>query len=463
MQRFNVDNVESRFIKNLLLNTYLPSFPIACAGDFIVADVMYTFGNSIIKCTGSGVLLDSNNEYENVKFVNQNGRQSPACSDLIVCGADIICGVGIRTAKYTTVSNFTTNKQISGVTSNFISHSTTYGAEIHKNLGKYLRWYKSAYDVDLMPLYNCFTNTETTHFHLNADSEDNKFIVDGNNPDVITWTIPALPNKNYQIYINEPSRIFVGGVYLNELGRIKCNYDDKEYLDELLSTKPIAVEGSSYSRPIEFRVSTTDPTLLNYSNNFYIALQTPKNHTTSIVVIENDVLKHTAPVTSGEIFIDRDKGLWPDVGYHRFNPPIKSSLTTIPTSFNIPYSDRLIEYLLNNVIDTQEDISMNIYRLQKELGVLGKYNLDKDVWSPLMKFLLYNKYFEHHSNFSVDKNYPTEKDLEGIPSSKYVLDMNNQVVGLKNIQYKPSTGSDVDILGFCDRDVENSLFRYKGV
>lgn len=462
MQKFNTNNVESRFIKNLLLNTYLPNFPIAYSGDTIKAGATYTFGNNIIKCLTSGALLDSSHEYKDITFVEGHNSDetrfsthSPACGDSIVCGESVICGVGMRIAEYTILTDFTVNKQIPGLTSNFISHLNTYGEEAHKQLGKYLRWYKSAYDIDLMPLYNCFTNTETTHIHLNSSG-----IVDGNNPNVTTWIIPALPNKKYQIYINEPGRIFLGATFLNELGRVKCRHLDVDYLDEILDNNLMMIEGSSYSRPIEFSVSTDDPVLINYSNNFYIVLQVSKNHTSSIAVIESDATSTSVPITSREIFVDRKDKKWKNIQYHQFNPLINSSLTNVSTSYSIPYSDRLIEYLLNNVIDTREDISMNIYRLQKELGVLDKYDLDKDVWSPLMKFLLHNKYFQRQPLYYVENN---QLDLANIPDTKLVKDDENNIVGLKNVPIKKPHYQATDIVGFCDKDVENSIFRYEGV
>lgn len=470
MQRFNVDNVESRFIKNILLNTYLPNFPIVCEGDYLVADVLYTFGCKVIKCETSGVLIVDNIYRDVIPYVYRTGSSvdmAPACSDVVLCRPDLLCGAGLRLATYTVVAEFTPYKKMPGVTSNFISHSGIYGAEVHTQLGKYVRWYKSYYGIDLMPLYNCFTNTDTTYFHLTSTG-----IVDGNNPDVTTWVVPALLNKTYQIYINSLDNVLVKGVFMNDLGRVKSKDNEDTYLDLQLNDDMLLIPGSTYSRPITYKTFTSDNKILAYNNYFYIVLQVPKRHSGSIVVMESDKpTTATEVITSREVYVERQDKDWVDVEYDRFNPRVKSSLTVISTKQSIPYSDRLIEYLLTNVIDSKEDISQNIERLQNALNVTNKYGLDSGVWNSILKQLLYNKHFEHKSYSYIDKKCPNENDVKFINPNKliYAKDENGnyrepkQIIGTKNIKNKVTSNIKTDILGYCDKDVEDTIYKYRSV
>jgi hypothetical protein len=467
MQKFNVDNVEARFIKNLLLNTYLPNFPIACVGDFIVGGCYYVYGNFVIRCDTSGVLTTpyDTSHLENIKYVkgyNNNGslfnKMSPTPSDFALCSTDFYCGVGIRAATYTAVCSFNHEKQLSGVTSNYISHSHIYDVGTHKQLGRYLRWYKSAYGVDLMPMYNCFVNHDITHSYLTS-----KGVQDGVRSNQTVWVIPALLNKTYQIFINSPSTVMVKGVFMNDFGRVRHKVDgEKVYLDTLLTDGVKIYNDTSYNNPITYTSFTNDSNLIQYSNDFYIMVQVPSTHSGSIVVIEGETQRQTHNIiTSGEVYVGRE-GEWPTIDYSAFSPLVTPSIAIISGKSQLPYSDRLMEYLVGSAIHSAEDVPNNIYRLQDKLNITNKYNTDKDVWNNIIKYLLYNKHFAYTEKRYFNSNNPTQEEISKLPESKLVY-KDGQLVGLKDMNNHMPTNVKYDILGFCDKDVENSLFKYKEV
>jgi len=55
-QQFYTRTIESKFIKNLLYNTPLPSYKIVRQWDYIFEDQLYIYNDYIIKCTESGIL-----------------------------------------------------------------------------------------------------------------------------------------------------------------------------------------------------------------------------------------------------------------------------------------------------------------------------------------------------------------------------------------------------------------------
>jgi hypothetical protein len=472
MQRFNIDNVETRYIKSLLLNTYLPNFPIACEGDFIVADCYYVYGDFVIRCLTSGILLNNSNVYyDNIKYVRGYNSDktpfrylSPSASDFVICRSDLLCGVGVRTATYDVICSFNHEKPLSGVTSNYISHSNVYDDELHQQLGRYLRWYKSSYKIDLMPLYNCFINNDITQFHLT-----NSGIKNGSNTNYITWIVPALLNKSYQIFINSPSTVMIKGAFINRFGRVQYHNDgESDYLDKLLEDKVYVYNDTSYSNPLTYRAFTSNRRLIEYSNDFYIVIQVPNTHSGSITVIEGESIRYNHNIiTSGEIYMNRSDDKWSNIDYSNFNPTIKSSIAMIAGKHQVPYSDRLIEYLVGSVIHRVEDIPQNITRLQKSIGIDKKYNLEKDVWDDFIKYKLYNKYHTFTDNRYVKSIHPDDNELSHIPDSKkvYPNDPNvpQVVMGLKNMRNRMSNSIKSDILGFCDKDIENSIYRYKEV
>lgn len=58
-QKFFENNYSSKFIKALLRNTYLPNFPTISEGYYMLSGKCYLYGNTILKCTDSGIFSPS--------------------------------------------------------------------------------------------------------------------------------------------------------------------------------------------------------------------------------------------------------------------------------------------------------------------------------------------------------------------------------------------------------------------
>ena len=317
-----------------------------------------------------------------------------------------------------------------------------------------------------MPLYNCFTNNETTHIHLTPNG-----IVDEMNSEYTVWAVPVALNRYYQIFVSSPSTVMIKGAFLNNFGRVKMFSNAEEgYLDSLLNETVAIYNDTSYSNPITYRAFTNDKRLVDYSNDFYIIIQVPNNHSGSIAVIEGETLTHNQHmITSREVYLNRDGEYttgkkWADIiDYDSFNPKVRSSLTIISGKTQLPYSDRLMEYLVNSAIHSSEDIPQNISRIQKELGISEKLGTEKDVWHSIMKYLLYSKHFSYTDSRYVNSINPTAEELSHLSDTKICRAEDGTLLGLKNMRNRRPSNIKVDILGFCDKDMENSLYKYKEV
>lgn len=451
MQTFNSNNVESRFIKNLLKNIYIPNVPTVSLGDFIVEGVTYCLENHIIRCTRSGILSYSG-IINGIIYINN----CPTAGDNCICGPDFICGRGPSSADYEVITEIDYNSSNVGLTVNYVSHSDLYDIDTHKYLGKYLRYYRDVRHIDLMFMYNCFCGESTSSFYIKGNK-----IIDGVNDDYYVWLVPAYLNKNYTLYIDSNDKVSICGVLCNKYGRIKFNNSNTKfkYIDESMDNVVRHYDSSSYANPIHYSLMTTDKKILSFSNNFYIMIQTTSKNTPSIVVLEGDYEHRYHRVITNSYTDD-------EINYSLFNPIIWPSITRMPTSTVIPYSSHLIEYLTENSITSDEDIPNNIRRVQKVLIEEGYKIKDNDIWTDKLKYCIYNNYFKYnHKHYLKSSQLNSEgypNDVSNIPD-KFLVKDENRVVGLKNCKSSPVFDYPYDISGFVDKEVENSLFNYRSV
>ena len=77
------------------------------------------------------------------------------------------------------------------------------------------------------------------------------------------------------------------------------------------------------------------------------------------------------------------------------------------------FSDRLIEYLLLNVIDYQDDIDANVIRTQVQANIDKLHQIQRGVFDKNTRMLLYKKYIDaHRPDKCYDINGFVDKDME---------------------------------------------------
>ena len=166
-QEFNKVTTTSNFIKNLLISTYLPLIRTVRDFDYIIIDRLYIYKCEIIKCTKSGYLVTG---HKNIKFNKER-------------------------AAYRVISEYHFGEKNDKLCTNYISNSEGYDSITHERLGKYLRSLRDMYDLNLMPLYNCFSNQILQAHHI-SDTRVEKTIADYNTK---IYKIPIRFNTDYTI------------------------------------------------------------------------------------------------------------------------------------------------------------------------------------------------------------------------------------------------------------------------
>lgn len=392
-QKFFTNTLESRYIKSILYNTFIPNYQSVSREDYIIDGKYYIYKNQIIKCTQSG-------------FAGSTGR-------------------------FQSLGRYEFGGLYTRLSSNFISKYSFYDSDTHERLGEYLRLYKNIKGVNLLPFYNCYSGKETHSLWLgqfSGESGDTTtpqvFSIPNNSSKV--YRIPIKYNTKYTIAIDSNSSVWVAPALINN-GALVNGYlggDNPENLTSYLCQKGNIKHYSSlsFSQPIVYQVANRDEETAKYLENYkgylYLLIQVDIENDSSLVVLEGDYTHTgTIPIINADAFDSLHTYEWnnilvSDLSLLRFNDKQQH-----------PYSERLIEYLLNNVI-TKNDIYQNVEKTQTAIDFNTndyRYFVPVDgLWSNKLRYYIY-KYCMNDKKTIIkqDLNGYVDKDVEDLLAIKY--------------------------------------------
>lgn len=329
--KFFVDTLVSKLVKNILANEAIPLYSEITDVKYLVKDCLYTYNNTIVKCTHSGYIQE----------------------DAVI---EYVRHFDLQTAYQYTYK--------------YKSDAYYHDSKTHRYLGEYLRYLRDWKNLDLMPFYNCFNYQTMEQLYL-TDSAPH--YVTESNLNYKLFSIPIKFGETYTIALDCPSKVRCMCVIHSDIGMVsKLNQTtitgDKVYFteDKLIQTTYRMFESTNFNKPFLFRVGLDDldgtadaltdtqkKALYDREKDLYLVIQVPVETVTSVTVLEGDYIP-THVVT--------------DTKHVRKHPYIKNlSLLLLNTRESYAFSDRLYEYLTLNVINNDETISGNIKRVQKIL------------------------------------------------------------------------------------------------
>lgn len=166
-QKFNKVSATSNFIKNLLNTTYLPLVKTVRDTDYIIEGRLYVYKCNVIKCTKSGYIITG--------FKNQRDKRPRA--------------------EFEMKAEYFFGERNDKLCTNFVSSTEGYDFLTHERLGKYLRSLRDMYGLNLMPLYNCFSNQPLPRHHIYTD----RVVSTGLNFNTKVFKVPIRFNTDYTI------------------------------------------------------------------------------------------------------------------------------------------------------------------------------------------------------------------------------------------------------------------------
>lgn len=345
-----------------------------------------------------------------------------------------------KNANIHTPKGYAYNLKIRNYTKNLKIQNNVYDSYTHEYLGDYLRFQRDYRNINLMPLYNCFSNTLCPRLDISfdvvedvIDSTTNKVTKKGyvakfdtRETNYKIYMIPIKLFQKYTIAIDCFTDVEVCcgfyGKYQYGSAYDTIAEDTYRCFNSMLFNKPVLYDPTAGLKkyldprhPLEIAQHETDLKLF---------IKLPISNKSSIVILEGDyteytpstIIKHSPAkdddfiVVNNHTQVNFDGDL--DENIKHLVTPLQ--LLAQNTGISYPFADRLIEYLVGNAVTPVDDIADNIKRAKKVIN--AKTNALRDdggIWEKIMQLILYNY---ASNNFNVRLNHDilgyVDKDTE---------------------------------------------------
>lgn len=412
-QEYNASNIESKFIKGLLRNTYVPTVQVWKLGKPIIEGFTYVTRDYIVTAKvdndGTGPTSPSDVNYFDVK------------------------------------EPYVWGEFYKGVSSNYVSNSAIYDAGTHEQLGNYLRMIRDLYDIDLMPYYNCWNGTysdtirliETQQLETSSISTDIKTFASAQNDAYKVLIVPIKFNTDYTIYLNCDNKVTLGTTYYDNGNLVKSGSSYKLY-------HPETIYKCSYTSPYVYKkispsghIVEGDSSAQLMEEYLTLLIQVPESNKSPILILEGDrtgdrLINVSSPTQSPlvnrlkEVHFGTPENILEKLSEDDYSKYFTSpsSLTHRFSSKSYAFNDRLLEYLLLNVIDlndtTDEDIArtqeyISSFKSKKDIGERYQIPYTKGIWDKDMRAYIYDVVSRvYKTPLCLDLNGYVDKDTEKI-------------------------------------------------
>lgn len=406
--------------------------------------------------------------------------------------------------------------KILGLTKTLQNPTTLYNCQTHEYLGDYLRFLRDYENINLMSMYNCFSHRLCNNIKINYSweriheipytevdlltgettgetelksekrSETVSINVNAYDSKYKIYMLPVKLFENYTIAIDcfQGVELFCG--FYNE------TFDSSEQAKDLLKRTYTWVPKALFNQPfiydklhVKYWNWKTENTIDDESNNtenkilrsevalrereLKLFIKIPATNTSSITILEGDYCNFNDALYKfdskgwqyktnfANINFETKKtykqSTLPDINSREFRPISKLQLLALNTGISYPFADRLIEYLIMNVILPNDVTPDNIKRLQKVMEDYGYSFQINGIWEPKMQMILYD-YLMNSGKFTaipdIDENGVQKYDKNGEPKYKV---KNGREGNLRQMGQKMRSDF-YDILGYADKDAE---------
>lgn len=403
------------------------------------------------------------------------------------------------------VEPYVYGKDLKNLSKNLLVTDMLYDSYTHKYLGDYLRFYRDTKNINLMSMYNCFSNGLAKD--LTIEVKDSlgitRFNFDTTNDNFKIYMVPVKFFETYTIGIECDTKIeIIAGVYDNDKLINPFDFGDVTLYNETY-VKKVGTRISApflYSKLVNLTSNILTKRLYSQEPNLKLFIKVPATSMSSVVVLEGDFTKFAElhfendptfssrkvgfEVCNFETGIVTNNGqTFVYSGGNRERQYLsRPQLLDFNSTISYPFSNRLIEYLFDNVITSDEGIARNISRVQKRMiQRFNEYLTDKD--GNLIYLTDLNGNYVLSNGTAVSKSafdalpLSDPKKKMRVPVHKFI-GMSNIIsevslwsVKLRNVCYDAIISSNIenksnsnkfDLIGFVDKDSEQAIGEYVG-
>ena len=264
----------------------------------------------------------------------------------------------------------------------YMSEYNFYDTETHEMLGKYLRQFRDITNIDLMPFYNCFSCNISHTLSINDSNE----FVESALENYQTLLVPINFDKTYTIAI-DCNNIKIKPIFYSKYGILDCN-------EIIQNTQIVQQDICSFKQPILFNIKLNQFNendiikCLNYERYLKLAIQIPESTQSSIVVLEGNYIKPQENLSQLSLLQLNNKTIY-------------------------AFSDKLIEFLLQNVVTSLDEFNEDIKYIQDRLGINTNNSL-YGIWTDDLRDEMFKRYMNIENNLysKIDITGYMDKDIE---------------------------------------------------
>lgn len=424
-QRFHDISMFSNLVKNLLSSEPLPIYDVVKGDSILIPGCSYVYQDTVIRCLSNPeaktlqTLLDIQLENTSKNYIEFLDR--PAYH-----------------VRHT-------------------SNVSWYDSDTHKHLGDYLRYLRDVKDLNLLKFYNCYSGVELTDVYLDTTKKtslvcseglyvqappklycganmlttNDKTYKFGSKLNSKVLAIPIKFDTDYTIAIESANPVSLRAVIYNpNTGMVKKRASDMSYYSDDLEYTSKNYAHTMFNKPITYRVDLatvgsgmseeTKRLLYSRQSELYLLIQVAADLGSSVVVLEGKYSKNTYTYVYGAV----NTGDLQEVTSYSDN----LSLLHYNTGISYAFSDRLVEYILQNVVSCVETLPLNIARVQESLGVVQPAYTNRlhskeallGVWDDEIPNFIRRVFEEHGSDLAnpYDQDGNINKDVEYLLSLK---------------------------------------------
>lgn len=280
------------------------------------------------------------------------------------------------------------NRRLRNGTKNLVIDNNTYDSYTHEYLGDYLRFHRDYYNIDLMPLYNCFSNKTCPHLDASVvvkaeerDEETDEIISEGYTAEFkssdTAYHIYMVPIKFFQKYTiaidcNEAVELCCGLYGQYAYGKAYNTIMENTYVcyNNMRFDKPELFDQIENLKP--FLDPEHELEVAQHEDDLKLFIKLPANNKSSIVILEGDYTEYQNPLWNGTfdyqgIKINNTKVENPELQLNNATLEIDSRLNELAVdsdtltlnTIQVNPRDRQITAVTGNIDNSNNSLNIN--------------------------------------------------------------------------------------------------------